>query len=245
MDESMSNINIRYKKQEEIRGETESFTCAEAVAKVKEMADVKSNRSYKNGRTRKDNPQTVDLVMNLGIDPKQADQMLRGSIALPKGIGKTNRVIAFCDGELIEAAKAAGAIEVGADELIDKVSKGWLDFDVAVAHPSMMGKVGKLGRVLGPQGKMPTPKAGTVTPDVANAVAEYVAGKLEFRNDAGGNVHMAVGKTNFSVEDLKENIDAAIGHMEKLKPASSKGTYFKNVVISGTRTPGVKIQLGA
>ncbi|HNO79261.1 MAG TPA: 50S ribosomal protein L1 [Phycisphaerae bacterium] len=239
----MSNTNVRYKKQEEIRGKDEALPCEEAVAKVKEMAGVKSNRSYKNGRTRKDNAQTVDLVMNLGIDPKQADQMLRGSISLPKGIGKTNRVIAFCDGDLIEAAKKAGATEAGADELVDKVSKGWLDFDVAVAHPSMMGQVGKLGRVLGPQGKMPTPKAGTVTPNVAKAVAEYVAGKLEFRNDAGGNVHMAVGKTDFSVEDLKENIDAAINHMLKLKPSAAKGTYMKNVVISGTRTPGVKIQL--
>jgi large subunit ribosomal protein L1 len=241
----MSNTSIRYKKQEELRGKAESVPCAEAVAKVKEMSDVKSNRSYKNGRSRKDNPQTVDLVMNLGIDPKQAEQMLRGSIALPKGIGKTNRVIAFCEGELVAAAKAAGASEAGGDELVDKVAGGWLDFDVAVAHPSMMGKVGKLGRVLGPQGKMPTPKAGTVTPNVANAVAEYVAGKLEFRNDAGGNVHMAVGKTNFSVEDLKENIEAAINHMVKLKPSAAKGTYLKNVVISGTRTPGVKIQIGA
>ncbi len=241
----MPNTNIRYKKQEEARGGEDSLPCAKAVAKVKEMSEIKSNRSYKNGRSRKDNPQTVDLVMNLGIDPKQADQMLRGSIALPKGIGKTNRVIAFCDGELIEAAKKAGATEAGGDELVDKVSKGWLDFDVAVAHPSMMGKVGKLGRVLGPQGKMPTPKAGTVTPEVANAVAEYVAGKLEFRNDAGGNVHMAVGKTNFSVEDLTENIEAAIGRMVKLKPATSKGTYLKNVVISGTRTPGVKIDVSA
>ncbi len=241
----MPNKNIRYRKQEGLRKEGEALTCGEAVTKVKEMAEITSNRSYKNGRKRKDNPQTVDLVMNLGIDPKQADQMLRGSIALPKGIGKTNRVIAFCEGDLIEAATTAGAIEAGGDELIDKVSKGWLDFDVAVAHPSMMGKVGKLGRVLGPQGKMPTPKAGTVTPEVANAVAEYVAGKLEFRNDAGGNVHMAVGKTDFSVADLQENIEAAIGHMLKLKPASAKGTYMKNVVISGTRTPGVKIQMSA
>lgn len=243
MKETMRNPNVRYRKQAEIRGESDAaLSCADAVVKIKEMADVKSNRSYKNGRTRKDNPQTVDLVMNLGIDPKQADQMLRGSIALPKGIGKTNRVIAFCDGDLIEAAKAAGATEAGADELVDKVSKGWLDFDVAIAHPSMMGKVGKLGRVLGPQGKMPTPKAGTVTPNVADAVKEYVAGKLEFRNDAGGNVHMPVGKTSFSAGDLQENIEAAIAHMVKLKPSSAKGTYLKNVVISGTRTPGVKIQ---
>ncbi|NOX58454.1 MAG: 50S ribosomal protein L1 [Planctomycetes bacterium] len=239
----MADRNIRYTKQAELLGDVKPMSSEEAAAKVKQMADVTSNRSYKNGRSRKDNPQTVDLVMSLGIDPKQADQALRGSIALPKGIGRTNRVIAFCDGELIEAATAAGAIEAGADELIDKVAKGWLDFDVAIAHPSMMGKVGKLGRVLGPQGKMPTPKAGTVTPNLAGAVKEYVAGKLEFRNDAGGNIHLPVGKTSFSVADLKENIDSAIGHMVRLKPSSSKGIFLKKVVVSGTRTPGVEIEV--
>jgi large subunit ribosomal protein L1 len=149
----MPSKNVRYRKQAEMVKDLETVPLSDALGKVKEMAAVKSDRSYKNGRKRKDHPQTVELVMNLGIDPKQADQMLRGSIALPKGIGKTNRVIAFCDGDLVDQAKAAGATEAGADELVDKVSKGWLDFDVAVAHPSMMGKVGKLGRVLGPQGQ--------------------------------------------------------------------------------------------
>jgi large subunit ribosomal protein L1 len=241
----MAKPNVRYRKQTELVKGAGAVTTAEALSKVKDMAAVKSDRSYKNGRKRKDAEQTVELVMNLGIDPKQAEQMLRGSIALPKGIGKSNRVIAFCDEALAEQAKSAGAIEAGGDELIAKVSGGWLEFDVAVAHPSMMGKVGKLGRVLGPQGKMPTPKAGTVTPDIATAVREYTAGKLEFRNDAGGNVHMPVGKTSFPVGDLAENVEAAIQHMTRMKPPSAKGTYLKKVVVSATRTPGVEIAVGA
>ncbi len=240
----MANFSVRYKKQVEARGDKNAIPVKDALTKVIEMASIKSDRTYKNGRKRKDADQTVELVMNLGIDPKQADQMLRGSIALPKGIGRTNRVIAFCDGPLVDEAKAAGATEAGADELVDKVSKGWLDFDVAVAHPSMMGKVGKLGRVLGPQGKMPTPKAGTVTPDVVNAIKEYAAGKLEYRNDSGGNIHLPVGRTTFPVEDLVENVEAAIKQMIKIKPAAAKGTYMKKVVVSATRTPGVEVALG-
>jgi large subunit ribosomal protein L1 len=240
----MAIKSVRYQKQLAIRGERTAVPCSEAIAKVKAMLAVTSNRTYKNGRKRKDPEQTIDLVMNLGIDPKQAEQMLRGAIALPKGIGKSNRVIVFCDGELIEKCKAAGAVDAGADELVDKVSKGWLEFDVAIAHPSMMGKVGKLGRVLGPQGKMPTPKAGTVTPDVVTAVKDYSAGKLEYRNDAGGNIHLPVGKSGFSDEDLKENIEAAIAQMVKIKPSSAKGTYLKRIVLSATRTPGVEVAVG-
>lgn len=186
--------------------------------------------------------QTVDLVMHLGIDPAHADQMIRGSVALPKGIGKSKRVIAFCSDADAAACKEAGAIEAGGDELIDKVSGGWSDFDVAVAHPSLMGKVGKLGRVLGPQGKMPSPKSGTVTPDVVTAVKEYAAGKLEFRNDKGGNVHAVVGKLSFSDADLSENIHAFIEHIRKLKPATAKGQYVKKVCISGTMTPSVIVE---
>lgn len=236
--------NVRYQKQAEHVADETPVTADEAIKKVKAMASIKSDRTYRNGRKRKDPDQTVELVMHLGIDPKQADQMLRGSISLPKGVGKTNRVIAFCDEEMAAKATAAGAIEAGADELVAKITKGWLDFDVAVAHPSMMGKVGKLGRVLGPQGKMPTPKAGTVTPDIETAIKEYAAGKLEFRNDAGGNIHMPVGKVSFPDADLAENIDAAIGHMSKLKPAAAKGTYFKKISLSATRTPGVEIAVG-
>jgi len=240
----MAKLSVRYRKQAELIKDVSAVTTVEAVTKVKEMAAIKSDRSYKNGRKRKDGEQTVDLVMNLGIDPKQADQMLRGSIALPKGIGKSNRVIAFCDDSLADKAKAAGAVDAGGDALIEKVSGGWLEFDVAIAHPAQMGKVGKLGRVLGPQGKMPTPKAGTVTPDIETAIREYAAGKLEFRNDTGGNVHIPVGKTSFPVNDLVENVEAAIQHMTRIKPHTAKGTYMKKVVVSATRTPGVEIAVG-
>jgi large subunit ribosomal protein L1 len=187
--------------------------------------------------------QSVDLVLHLGIDPRQADQMIRGSIALPKGIGKTKRVIAFCQEGDVEDAKAAGATEAGADELVEKVQGGWMDFDVAIAHPSMMGKVGKLGRVLGPQGKMPSPKSGTVTPKVAEAVKEYAAGKVEFRNDAGGNIHTLVGKLSFSDDDLKTNITAFVDHIRKMKPSAAKGTFMKKLCLSGTMTPAVEIDV--
>lgn len=187
--------------------------------------------------------QTVNIVLNLGIDPKHADQMIRGSVSLPKGIGKTKRVIAFCDGEEADKARAAGAMEVGIEDLVKKISDGWMDFDVAIAHPRSMGKVGRLGRVLGPQGKMPSPKNGTVTPNVETAVREFAAGKIEFRNDAGANVHAVVGKVSFPQEDLKENITAFVDHMRKLKPATSKGTYIKKVCISGTMSPGIELQV--
>ncbi|MGD8451697.1 MAG: 50S ribosomal protein L1 [Phycisphaerae bacterium] len=185
--------------------------------------------------------ETVDLVCWLGIDPRQADQMIRGSVSLPKGIGKSKRVIAFCGEGDVEEAKAAGAVEAGGEELVAKVQGGWLDFDVAVAHPSMMGKVGKLGRVLGPVGKMPSPKSGTVTPQLVQAVRDYSAGKLEFRNDKGGNVHAVVGKLSFADADLKENILAFVGHIRRMKPATAKGQFLRKVCISGTMTPGVEI----
>ena len=189
--------------------------------------------------------QTVNIVLNLGIDPKHADQMIRGSVSLPKGIGKTKRVIAFCDGEEAEKAKAAGAMEVGIDDLVKKISDGWMDFDVAIAHPRSMGKVGRLGRVLGPQGKMPSPKNGTVTPNIETAVREFAAGKIEFRNDSGANIHAVVGKVSFPDVDLKENITAFVDHMRKLKPPTSKGIYIKKVCISGTMSPGIELQVAA
>lgn len=189
--------------------------------------------------------QSVDLVCHLGIDAKQAEQMIRGSVSLPRGIGVSKRVIAFCMEGDVATAKQAGALEAGGDELVAKVSGGWLDFDVAIAHPSMMGKVGKLGRVLGPQGKMPSPKSGTVVQDIVTAVKEFSAGKIEFRNDAGGNVHALVGKLSFPEEDLKENILAFVDHIRRLKPASAKGTYLKRICISGTMTPSVTLQVSA
>jgi len=187
--------------------------------------------------------QTVNLVMNLGIDPKNADQMIRGAVSLPRGIGKTKKVIAFCEGDDADQAKAAGAIEAGVDDLVKKITDGWTDFDVAIAHPRSMGKVGKLGRVLGPQGKMPTPKNGTVTPDIAQAVKEFAAGKIEFRNDAGGNIHAIVGKASFAEADLLENINSFVGHIRRMKPPSSKGTYIKKVCISGTMSPSIELEV--
>ncbi len=187
--------------------------------------------------------QTVECVLVLGIDTKQTDQLVRGSLSLPHGVGKQKKVIAFCDDSLVEAAKKAGAIEAGSDELIKKVTEGWMDFDVAIASPKVMGKVGKLGRVLGPQGKMPSPKNGTVTDDVATAVAEFTAGKIEFRNDAGGNVHAVVGKQSFDKKKLIENIEAFVAFIKRAKPAGAKGTYIKKACLSATMSPGVEVNV--
>ena len=204
------------------------LSVSDAVAKLKSFSDTKFD-------------QTVDCVIRLGIDPKQADQMIRGSISLPKGIGKSRRIIVFCPDESAEAAKAAGAVEAGADDLIKKVQDGWMDFDVAIAVPQVMSKVSRLGRVLGPQGKMPSPKTGTVTADFANAVGEYAAGKVEFRNDSGGNVHTVVGKFSFSDDDLVANIDFLLRHISRLKPATAKGTYMLAAYISGSMSPSVPL----
>ncbi len=238
----MPNPSVRYRKQLEAGGGSKETVDVDAgIETVKRLAGVGSDRGYKNGRKRKGFDQTVELCMHLGIDPKQADQMLRGAMSLPKGIGKTKRVIAFCDDDMVDDAKAAGAIEAGSGELVDKITKGWMDFDVAIAHPSMMGKVGRLGKVLGPQGKMPSPKAGTVTPEVVTAVKEFAAGKLEYRNDAGGNIHLPVGKVSFPTPDLRENIEAVVHHVQKIKPAAAKGTYVKRISLSATMTPSVQL----
>jgi len=215
----------RYKAESEQLG-SEPMELSEAVNKIKSFRTVNFD-------------QTVECVVQLGIDPKQSDQSVRGSLSLPHGIGKRKRVVAFCEDSDIEAAKAAGAIETGCDELIKKVTDGWTDFDVAIASPKVMGKVGKLGRILGPAGKMPSPKNGTITADVAAAVAEFAAGKVEFRNDAGGNVHVVVGKQSFDKERLVENIDFFISHIKKVRPASTKGTYIRKVCISATMSPSV------
>lgn len=238
----MGYRSVAYRKQAEVVGVGKApVSIDEAVTKVKQMASVKADRGYKNGKKRKSKDQTIDIVLHLGIDPKQADQMLRGAITLPKGIGKSRRVIAFCDAATAEQAKAAGAVEAGGDELVARVEGGWFDFDVAVAHPSMMGKVGKLGRVLGPQGKMPTPKSGTVTPEIAKAVKEFAGGRLEYRNDDGGNIHLTVGRTSFSNEDLKANIESVVEHFNRVKPSTAKGHYMKRVSLSATRTPSVTL----
>lgn len=190
--------------------------------------------------------QTVELIFSLGIDAKQADQMIRGSISLPHGVGKTRRVIAFCPEHLVESAKAAGAIRAGGQELVAEIEKeNFTDFDVAVATPDMMRFVGRLGKVLGPKGLMPSPKAGTVTPNVDQAIREYSAGKIEFRNDAGGNVHTVVGKLSFPTEQLTDNINAMIERIRKMKPQTAKGAYFKNVILKATMSPSVPINVTA
>ncbi len=186
--------------------------------------------------------QTVEIVMRLGIDSKQADQLVRGSIVLPHGIGRTLRAVVFAKGDKIDEAKAAGADEVGGAELAEKIKGGWTDFNVCIAAPDMMGVVGPLGKVLGPRGLMPSPRAGTVTPDVGKVVREYKAGKVEFRNDAGGNVHAVVGKLSFDAAKLAENIAAFIQHLTNMKPASIRGQYIKGISIKATMTPGIRIQ---
>ncbi len=241
----MARTSVRYQKQLEALGSLGSVSLEQGIEKLKELAGISADRTYKNGRSRKKVNQTVELVMHLGIDPKQADQMLRGAVSLPKGTGRTQRVVAFCDESEVQAAKEAGAIEAGSDELIAKISGGWMDFDVAISHPKLMGKVGKLGRVLGPQGKMPSPKAGTVTADIATTVKEFSAGKIEYRNDAGGNIHLPVGKMSFSVADLKENIEAVVSHVQRMKPTAAKGQYIKRVCLSGSHTPSVSLSLGS
>lgn len=205
---------------------------AEAVANLKKYQGTKFD-------------ETVEIAIRTGIDPKQTAQAIRGSYSLPHGIGKKVRVIAFCEGELATAATEAGAVEAGGEELVKKVEGGWFDFDVAIAHPSMMRFVGKLGRVLGPQGKMPAPKAGTVTPDVGAAVKEFAAGKISFRNDDGANIHAPMGKRSFSNEQLTDNITAFIGHVESLKPTSAKGIFIRKVVIKSTMSPAVPIAISA
>ncbi|HEV2970332.1 MAG TPA: 50S ribosomal protein L1 [Pirellulales bacterium] len=185
--------------------------------------------------------QSVEIAIRLGIDAKQADQLVRGSIVLPHGIGKSKRVVVFAKGDQAEAAKAAGADEIGADELAKKIKEGWTDFDACIAAPDMMGLVGPLGKVLGPRGLMPSPRAGTVTPDVAKTVREYKAGKVEFRNDAGGNLHAVVGKLSFDDKKLAENIQAFIQHVHSIKPNSVKGQYIKGITVSATMSPGIHI----
>ncbi len=185
--------------------------------------------------------QSIEIACHLGIDPKQADQAIRGSISLPHGIGKSKRVIAFCSDDKVEAAKAAGAIEAGGEELVDKVEGGFMDFDVAIASPDMMRVVAKLGRTLGPKGLMPSPKSGTVTPDVVQAVKEFAAGKVEFRNDKNGNIHAVVGKHSMEPEALTENARAFLDEMNRLRPSTVKGVYIKKIALSGTMTPSVLV----
>ena len=185
--------------------------------------------------------ETVDVAIRLGVDPKKADQMVRGTVNLPHGTGKTTRVLVFATGEKAEAAREAGADEVGDDDLIAKVQGGYLDFDSVVATPDMMGKVGRLGRVLGPRGLMPNPKTGTVTMDVAKAVSDIKGGKIEFRTDRYANLHFLIGKVSFGSEKLAENYFAALDEIFRLKPNAAKGRYLRKITVSSTMGPGVQI----
>jgi large subunit ribosomal protein L1 len=185
--------------------------------------------------------QTVELAVRLGIDSKQADQIVRGSIVLPHGIGKSQRVLVFCQGPNVAVAEQAGADHVGGKDLADKIKEGWMEFDVAIATADMMSVVGPLGRVLGPRGLMPSPKAGTVTQDVASAVREYKAGKVEFRNDAAGIVHCVVGKMSFDAARLADNVESLLNYIRTLKPTSAKGVYIRSITLSATQMPGIPI----
>ncbi|RMG74879.1 MAG: 50S ribosomal protein L1 [Nitrospirae bacterium] len=206
------------------------YPLEEAVELIKELSFAKFDES-------------VDLAVNLGVDPKKSDQMVRGTVVLPHGTGKSVRVLVFAKGEKEKEALEAGADFVGAEDLAEKIQKGWLDFDKAVATPDVMSIVGKLGRILGPRGLMPNPKLGTVTFDVAKAVKEIKAGKVEFKVEKGGIVHMPVGKVSFSKEQLVENIMAAIEAIQRAKPAASKGKYIKRITLSSTMGPGIRIDL--
>ncbi len=189
--------------------------------------------------------QTVDVAVNLGVNPKYADQMVRGAVALPHGLGKDVRVIVFCKGENEQVALDAGADAVGAEELVEKIKGGWMDFDKAVATPDMMAHVGKIGKILGPRGLMPNAKTGTVTFDIAKAVGELKAGKVAFKVDKAGIVHAPIGKASFGADKLFDNFASLMAMVGKLKPASAKGTYVKGIAVSTTMGPGIKIEPGS
>ncbi|MBO0841747.1 MAG: 50S ribosomal protein L1 [Nocardioides sp.] len=217
------------------RAASETFDKDELYAPLAAIKIAKSS-------SKKKFDETVDVVMRLGVDPRKADQMVRGTVSLPHGTGKTMRVIVFAAApDKAEAAREAGADVVGSDDLIEKVSGGWLDFDAVVATPDMMGKVGRLGRVLGPRGLMPNPKTGTVTPDPAKAVSDIKGGKIDFRVDRHANLHFIIGKASFSEQQLAENYASALEEVLRLKPSSSKGRYLKKVTVSTTMGPGVQV----
>jgi len=217
-----------YRAAAEARDADQLYTVNEAVGLAKSGASAKFD-------------ETVEVAMRLGVDPRKADQMVRGTVNLPHGTGKTARVLVFATGEKAADATAAGADEVGADELIEKVAGGYLDFDAVVATPDLMGKVGRLGRVLGPRGLMPNPKTGTVTMDVAKAVTDIKGGKIEFRVDRHANLHFIIGKASFSVEALVDNYTAAMDEVMRLKPSTSKGRYVKKITVATTMGPGVQV----
>ena len=206
------------------------YTAAEAMDLVKKTATAKFDES-------------IELHVRLGVDPQYPDQQVRGAIVLPNGTGKTKRVLVFAKGEKVKEAEAAGADFVGSDEIVQKIQGGWLDFDVAVATPDMMGTVGRLGKILGPRGLMPNPKLGTVTMDLQKAISEVKAGKVEYRTDKAGNVHVVIGKASFDAEKLQQNFQALMDTLIRVKPAAAKGQYIRSVTVSATMGPGVPVQL--
>jgi large subunit ribosomal protein L1 len=222
----------RYHTIVQTRDRLNRYSVAEAVGIVKKNATAKFD-------------ETVEVAAALGVDPRHADQQVRGTVVLPHGTGQTVRVLVIAQGDQEKEAREAGADHVGSDDIIKKIEGGWTDVDVIITTPDMMGKVGRLGKILGPRGLMPNPKAGTVTKDVAKAVQEVKAGKIEYRVDKTGNVHVPVGKASFGEVELTENIRTLISELQRVKPAAAKGTYFKNVTVASTMGPGVRVDVQA
>ena len=226
----MAKAGKKYQEACKLVEEGKLYTAAEAMDLVKKTATAKFDES-------------IELHVRLGVDPKYPDQQVRGAIVLPNGTGKTKRVLVFAKGEKVKEAEAAGADFVGSDEIVQKIQGGWLDFDVAVATPDMMGTVGRLGKILGPRGLMPNPKLGTVTMDLQKAISEVKAGKVEYRTDKAGNVHVVIGKASFDAEKLQQNFQALMDTLIRVKPAAAKGQNIRSVTVSATMGPGVPVQL--
>lgn len=224
----MGRLSKRFRKIEESLDKKQLYSLDEAIAKLKELPPVKFDQS-------------VDVSLKLGVDPRKADQNVRGTVSLPNGTGKTIRILVFARGEKVQEALDAGADFAGNEEYFEKVNSGWTDFDAVIATPDMMRDVGKLGKVLGPRGLMPTPKAGTVTPDVVKAIGELKGGKIEFKVDRHGVTNNAVGKLSFSASQLTENVKALLDAIQRAKPAGAKGQYMQSLVLSSTMGPGLKI----
>lgn len=222
----------KYRESEKLVDRDKVHTASEAAALAKKTTTVKFDA-------------TIEVSMALGVDPKKADQMVRGTVLLPHGTGKTARVIVFANADKAAEARAAGADEVGSDDLIEKVAGGYTDYDAVVSTPDLMGKVGRLGKVLGPRGLMPNPKTGTVTMDVAKAVTDIKSGKIEFRIDKNSNLHFPIGRSSFSEQQLAENYNAALDEIARAKPSSTKGRYIKKAVMSSSMGPGIPVEVGA
>lgn len=228
----MAKRGKRYEEAFKLIDREQAYSATEALELVKKTATAKFD-------------ETVEAAFRLGVDPKKADQQIRGAVVLPNGTGKTQRVLVIAKGEKAKEAEAAGADYVGDDDYINKINQGWFEFDVIVATPDMMGQLGRLGRVLGPKGLMPNPKTGTVTFEVEKAVKDIKAGKVEYRVDKAGNIHVPIGKVSFETEKLVENFDTIVDTLVKAKPAAAKGTYMKNATVSSTMGPGIKVNVSS